>query len=296
MIPYPIIGSAQFGLPYGITNDFGQVAFNDVIKILNLTYSSGIRFIDTAEMYGNSIEVLGKYFKTHYHFEVINKFPAQSKKSFYESDILLWDEQFINSLNKLGVNKIDAYLLHSSYDLKKKGANFLLNWLISLRERGLVKRIGLSVYDSNELDGIDLKKFQLIQLPFSIYDQRFLIDGTIGTLKSLGLSIHARSIYLQGLLLIDSAKWPKWVDFDIKKHHQCLENLAKKYNYSLLELCLAFISSHSFLEGYVVGICNLTQLKELILGVSSICTLNDLEWNKWAINKSEFINPRTWPS
>ena len=78
MRPYPILGSAQFGLSYGITNYSGQVAFDDVVKILNFSYASGIRCVDTAEMYGNSIEVLGDYFKAYSHFEVINKFPPQS--------------------------------------------------------------------------------------------------------------------------------------------------------------------------------------------------------------------------
>ena len=296
MQPFAIIGSAQFGLPYGITNSSGQVDFDEVIKILNFSYTSGIRFLDTAEMYGNSIEVLGDYFKNYSHFEVINKFPSQSKDYFIKSDTYKWEDKFINSLNKLGVKNIDAYLLHSSYDLKKKGSHFLLDWLISLRERGLVKRLGLSVYDSHELEGINLKNFQLVQLPFSIYDQRFLIDGTIAKLKSLGISIHARSIYLQGLILTDSSKLPDWVDTNIQNHHKSLELLARRNNCSLLELCLAFIHSQIFLEGYVVGVCNLAQLKELILCIESNKVVEEVEWKNWAINKSEFINPRAWPS
>tara|TARA_B100000579_G_scaffold139925_1_gene113725 strand:- start:4947 stop:5837 length:891 start_codon:yes stop_codon:yes gene_type:complete len=296
MKPYPIIGSAQFGMPYGITNSSGQVSFDDVIKILNLSYSAGIRFLDTAELYGNSIKILGNYFKSYPHFGVINKFPSQSMGYFCKTDILVWEEKLKASLSQLGIKQIDSYLLHSSNDLKKDGSQFLLDWLISIRERGLVKRIGLSVYDSHELDGINLKNFQLIQLPFSIYDQRFLIDGTIEKIKSFGLSIHARSIYLQGLILTNSSKWPAWVDSDIRKHHEKLENFATSNNCSLLELCLAFIQQHIFLEGYVVGICNLTQLKELILCIASFKNLSDLDWKNWAINKSEFINPRAWPS
>ena len=73
MKPFAIIGSAQFGLPYGITNSSGQVDFDEVTKILNLSYTSGIRFLDTAEMYGNSIEVLGDYFKNHSEPEVQKK-------------------------------------------------------------------------------------------------------------------------------------------------------------------------------------------------------------------------------
>ena len=296
MRPFAIIGSAQFGMPYGITNSSGQVCFDEVKKILNFSYTSGIRFLDTAEMYGNSIEVLGNYFQNYSHFKIINKFPSQPKDYFINSDTHKWEDQFISSLNKLGIKRIDSYLLHSSYDLKKKGSRFLLDWLISLRERGLVKRIGLSVYDSHELDGINLKNFQLVQLPFSIYDQRFLIDGTIAKLKSLGLFIHARSIYLQGLILTDSTDLPDWVDIKIKNHHKSLEDLARINNCSLLELCLAFIHSQTFLEGYVTGICNLAQLKELILCIKSNKTFEDVEWKKWAINKSEFINPRAWPS
>ncbi len=296
MKPYPIIGSAQFGMQYGITNSSGQVNFDDVVKILNFSYSAGIRFLDTAELYGNSIEVLGNYFKSYPHFEVINKFSCPSKDYFSKTDVFVWEEKFIGSLNQLGIQQIDSYLLHSSNDLKKDGSQFLLDWLISLRERRLVKRIGLSIYDSHELDGINLKNFQLIQLPFSIYDQRFLIEGTIEEIKSYGLSIHARSIYLQGLILTDSSKWPDWIDIDIRKHHEKLENFAKNNNCTLLELCMAFIEQNNFLEGYVVGICNLTQLKELILCIASFKNFPDLEWKNWAINKSEFINPRAWPS
>ena len=56
-----ILGSAQFGLNYGITNKKGKVSEQELVKILELAAESGITTIDTAPAYGSSEETLGKY-------------------------------------------------------------------------------------------------------------------------------------------------------------------------------------------------------------------------------------------
>ena len=55
------LGSAQFGLAYGISNSHGKVSMNEVFRILTLAKSLGINTIDTASAYGNSEDVLGSY-------------------------------------------------------------------------------------------------------------------------------------------------------------------------------------------------------------------------------------------
>ena len=94
-----------------------------------------------------------------------------------------WEASLITSMERLQAQKLDGFLLHRASDLIATDGEELLNWLESLRDRQLVKRIGVSIYDASELEGLPLDRMQLVQLPLSIYDQRLTCDGTVGRLR-----------------------------------------------------------------------------------------------------------------
>ena len=78
----------------------------------------------------------------------------------------------------------------------------------------------------------------VVQLPVSLYDQRLLANNTLNNLKRENIEIHARSIYLQGLLLTTSREWPLWICKETREHHQKLEDLARKRDCKLIDLVL----------------------------------------------------------
>ena len=199
--PQLCLGTVQFGMPYGITNNVGKVPEAEVCRILSLAASSGIQILDTAHTYGTAEKVLGDCWPNNAPKRLISKLPAAASRQ-------AWESSFYTSLQRLQVSRLDGLLLHRASDLVQPNGIELLRWLESLRDRGLVDRIGVSIYESSDLKQLPLDRLQLVQLPLSIYDQRMINDGTVARLQDMGISVHARSVLLQGLLLQSPLDWP----------------------------------------------------------------------------------------
>lgn len=189
---------------------------------------------------------------------------------------------------------LNALLLHSPADLCKPGSYHLKNWLISLRDRGIVKKIGISIYSADELSLIDREFLDIVQLPLSLYDQRLLLDGTIAQLKSRGSLVYARSIFLQGLLLASSESLPSWVDRMTRDHHARLEGYAYAQKSSQLELSLDFIKCQKEVDSAVLGVCSLTEIEQIIAAWNNRLPSSVTEWHKWSIKDSSILDPRGW--
>ena len=295
MTPQLCLGTAQFGLPYGITNAAGQVSEQEVLALLAAAAAAGLTLLDTAQAYGDAEAVLGRAMPLGHPFRLISKLPAQRQAAFMADDRLLWDQAFERSCVRLGQASLDALLLHSAADLRKPGGEHLRAWLLSLRQRGLVRRLGVSIYGSADLVGVPPDLLDLVQLPLSLYDQRLLVDGTIARLRGQGCAVHARSLFLQGLLLSPATSWPAWADSAALEHHARLENLAADRGCTLLDCTLGFAQAQQDLEAVVVGICSRSELLQLLQAWHNSSPWDDKEWSMWSLNKSEILDPRRWP-
>ena len=194
MTPQLCLGTAQFGLAYGITNTNGQVSEAEIEQILIEANKAEICWLDTAQAYGNAEEVLGRQLPAAHEFRLISKLPAQPQPMFTAQDVEAWDQAFHKSCQRLGVQSLDALLLHAPADLGKPGGEYLEAWLLNLRQQGLVQRVGVSIYEAEDLDEVNPALLDLVQLPLSLYDQRLLNDGTLARLRDNGTVVHARSI------------------------------------------------------------------------------------------------------
>ena len=285
--PQLCLGTVQFGMTYGITNHFGQVTEDEVKKILKLAASSGIEFLDTAQSYGTSELVLGRCWPSHYPKRLISKLSPGGNPDH-------WENRLFESLELTKSNKLDSFLLHSPKDLLGHDGNALLNWLESLRTRKLVDRIGVSIYSAADLDNLPLERLQLIQLPLSIYDQRLLRDGTIKKLTNLGISVHIRSILMQGLLLQPVDTLPNFLSSGFHAHHtRWLEHL-KDRNVKPLEAALAFANSIKGVEAIVFGVLSSEELHQILQIWNHLDTINSK--NDWAWSNQSDLDPRRWPN
>jgi len=295
MAPQLCLGTAQFGLAYGITNAAGKVSEPEVLALLAKASAAGLTLLDTAQAYGDAEAVLGRILPHGHGFQLISKLPAQSQGAFTAGDRLAWDQAFERSRTRLGVPRLDALLLHNTADLRKPGGEFLRHWLLSLREAGLVRRLGVSIYGPHDLVGVTPDLLDLVQLPLSLYDQRLLADGTIARLRSQGCAVHARSLYLQGLLLNPAASWPAWVDPAARAHHARLEHLAAIRGRSLLDFALGFARDQQDLEAVVLGLCSCRELQQLLESWGRISPWQKSEWRIWALPDAGILDPRHWP-
>ncbi len=285
------LGTAQFGMNYGFTNTRGKLNIEEVGEIINYAVENGINNFDTAQAYGDSEKVLGEFLSDLPDAKVMTKLLNNSKNYYTTKDVSFWEENFQKSLDNLRINKIDSFLIHNANDLKKEGKDLLEEWLESLLKRNLINRLGISIYSKSDLRNISLEKYNLIQMPISIYDQRLIKDNTCIDLFKKDIAIHARSILFQGLLLVNSEEWPHKISARFKSHHrQLFGSLGKK---SILELTFNFIKNNQFIQSSLIGVTSLEELKEIVQIKDNLKNLKkdflDLSWD----NDSD-LDPRLW--
>ena len=297
-MPKICLGTVQFGMDYGITNNSGQISKDEAKLILAKAYSNNIEFIDTAQSYGNSEKTIGETQPKDNKFKIISKISPEEKNYWNKNDVKNWEEKFQFSLHLLKKKSLEALFIHRSTDLLRKDSHLLIDWLSSLKSRSLIKNIGVSVYSTDELNYIPLEKIQMIQFPLSIFDQRFIQDGTLQFLKSKGIKLLARSIFLQGLLLKKTINWPKFINPKFARFHKKLNKYLLKENISLLEASLGFALRKDLIDFILIGISNLDDLCEIIGVLQNESLLkNELPFgdNFWHWGNHSDLDPRLWP-
>jgi len=260
MITKIALGTAQFGVPYGVANRIGKIAENDVKNILSAANHEGIDTLDTAAAYGDSEAVLGRM--------NVNSWKVVTKISTIPESVDFspaWVEnEFKQSLEKLRVNCVYGLLLHSPNQLFGRHGADLLSSLIKFKKDGLVRKIGVSIYSPHELPGLfNLHNFDIIQAPFNPIDKRLLDSGWAKKLHDFGVEIHVRSIFLQGLLLMSSSNRPSKFSIFNNLWAQWDEWLGLN-GMTALEACVRFACSCEYIDKVIVGIDSLKQFNEII--------------------------------
>ncbi|MBW6392010.1 aldo/keto reductase [Billgrantia antri] len=281
------LGTAQFGLDYGIANTGGKVASEEVHRILRLALKHDIRTLDTAAAYGSSEEVLGKVGVGD--FEVITKVPPIPANV---GCISTWVEQSIeSSLKALRVNTLSAVLLHRPMQLFDEGGEAVYEAIQSFKVQGRIDKIGVSIYQPGELDTLlSHYHFDLVQAPFNLMDRRLLSSGWLGELNRRGIEVHARSVFLQGLLLMRPEDRPAYFR-DWENQLACYDSWLAEKNISAVRACLGFACQQTGVHRVVVGVQSAAQLAELIVSVprSELIIPDALE-----VEDEELINPAKW--
>lgn len=281
------LGTAQFGQPYGVANKSGQVSRAEAKLMVRLASENGIDTLDTAMAYGESEKYLGEIGVEN--FKVVTKLPGMPNGCL---DINNWiHEQVSSSLVRLGVDQVYGLLLHKSEDLLGPNAREIYQALDSLKEKGLVKKIGISIYSPNELEALKNDfSFDLIQAPFNLIDQRLLHSGWMKKLKDNGVEIHTRSAFLQGLLLMKELdippKFSPWKHLWKKWHDWLTGN-----NVSALQSALAFSLSFSEISRVVVGADSRDQLMEIINATNNLL---NADLPNLLSTDEDLINPANW--
>lgn len=253
------LGTAQIGLKYGICNNKGIISEPEVKKILKFCYLNNILSIDTAIGYGKSQKVLGKF--------SLKKFQITSKLSIIDKKKIKNIEKYVISqvdkiLKELGVKKIDSLLIHDCSELEGRFGRNLYKILSKLKNKKFNK-LGVSVYSKKQLDRIICKfKIDVVNLPISLANQSFVKNNYLLKLKKKGIEIHARSIFLQGLLLCENFELPR--KFKKIKFFNEWQNWLKVSNYNPLEASLGFLKNLKNVDKIIVGIDDLEQLRDIV--------------------------------
>jgi aryl-alcohol dehydrogenase-like predicted oxidoreductase len=254
------LGTVQFGLRYGVANSAGQVSPQEATAIVCEARAAGFDTLDTASAYGNSEQRLGEIGVTSWR--VVSKLPHMPRGV---EDVESWVVECVGqSLRRLRIPKLHGLLVHRSQDLLTSSGGELYRALVRLKSEGYAEKIGVSVYGPAELDELWPKfKLDLIQAPLNVIDRRLATSGWLKRLRFGGAEIHARSAFLQGLLLMEAAERPARFD-QWRTLWEKWQSWLDGCGMTPLEACLAFALSYDEVDRIVVGVDNVRQLHEII--------------------------------
>ncbi|WP_368646601.1 aldo/keto reductase [Castellaniella ginsengisoli] len=283
------LGTAQFGLAYGVANTAGKLDLGTVQLILARACSNGIRSLDTAIAYGDSEQVLGAAGVSD--FEIGTKLPEIPE--YCDIDVPAWVSAHVQeSLRRLRVECLDSLLLHRPGQLLSAKGDKLYRALQYQVALGRVRRIGISIYDPAELDLL-IPHFpvDLVQAPLNLLDGRLESSGWHGRMQRMGIALHVRSIFLQGLLLMPAerrplyfeqwaalwATWSAWLD------EHCL---------TPLQACLRYALHIEGVERVVLGVDSVEQLDEILV-VANEGPIPD-SYRVLQTQDAALLNPSRW--
>ena len=246
-----IIGTAQFGMNYGIANISGKPNQQQVDSILNYAWNNNINGLDTAKGYGGSEVVIGRYLRGNSNqiWDIITKINENPQKTI--SQIRESTKNLSIHPNTILAHSIEMFFNDSFY-----------NNALKLKQEGQINSIGVSLYTENEINKVIIsKKYKpdIIQIPLNILDTRLYHNDILNKLSDLNIEIHARSVFLQGLFYLDKTIIKKYFN-DAFSSIVKLKLIAKESNLSLPELSLLWLLNLEKINKVIIGIDNLDQL------------------------------------
>jgi len=283
------LGTVQFGIDYGVNSVAGQVDPKEVKKIFSYAHSTNIGLLDTAPAYGNSEKILGRVNVSN--FKVVTKTRHFDSLEINNNDVKLLNNDFHHSLKDLKQDSVYGVLVHNADDLLKPGSEKLFDQLKELKQAEKIVKIGVSVYDHIQLQSIlDNFDIDLVQLPFNILDRRMIDNGVLATLRSKGVEVHARSVFLQGLLLMSEQdrpdKFNRWSGLWGIWHEWLNDN-----QITALEVAIRHAISMPEISKVLVGVDNVDQLKEIVTASSGV--LPNIP-DEMFTNDIDLLNPSNW--
>jgi len=275
------------GLNYGITNVNGRVTYKNANSILKMAAANGIKRLDTASAYGESEATLGAIGLEG--LKVVTKLREVPVDCLNPES---WVRQEIfSSLQRLGVLKVDGVLAHHPNQFLGPMGRTIYASLRRLQEEEIIGLIGISIYGPENLDAlIERFRFELIQAPYNLLDRRIEISGWLDKCRDYGILVHGRSVFLQGVLLMNSnerrQKFPNWLNLWDE-----YDDWIRTSKLTPVEACLGFALSEMRLSGVVVGVDDAEQLRQLI-SISSAVPVG--VFPNLSINDLNLIEPTRW--
>ena len=289
MINKIVIGTVQFGKKYGINNRSGIPKFEEISRILNLCLKNNIKILDSAEAYGDAHNVIGKFHKkSDYKFEIITKFDPNNSE--LPHNLIKRIKKNICDLN---IKSIYCYMFHSYDDYLKYACDFKKDLKI-LRDNNLIKKIGVSLNSNFEIERvIEDEIIDLIQLPFNLLDNYKLRSNSLIRAKGLGIEIHTRSVFLQGLFFKNRNSFSDQL-IPLKKYLEVIDNSLGD-NLKINELALKYVCNQKFIDKVLIGIDNYEQLKDNLSCLKKNIS-DDIfkKINMISVDEVHLLNPATW--
>ena len=282
-----ILGTVQLGKKYSKFTD-DKVNNDESIKILNHSIKNNILTFDTAQIYGNSEKLLSN---------ISDKDNVRIITKIHFTDINSMENKINHSLKNLNLKKLDTVMFHNYKDFKDKN---IVNNLIKIKNKGVIKNLGVSVYTLEEaIDVLKSKEISVLQIPFNYLDRQWDNVEFLNLVNQRNdIEIHIRSIFLQGILVNEHKYWPIVDNQNTKIIFDNIENICKKYNLTKIELLVRYSISFDWISGILFGVDSLKQLEENITLFNKFDKFNkelldEIKYTFKNISKN-LTDPRLW--
>lgn len=287
------LGTVQFGMDYGMSNPRGKTPLAEVDRILRLAADNGIQVLDTAALYGDSEVVLGGLLPSSHDFRIVTKTPSFKTPTINAADVIHLRDTFYRSLENIRQRNVYGLLAHHADDLLVPGGERIFEGMRCLLEEGLVRKIGVSVYSGQQIDGI-LERYtpDIVQLPLNLFDQRLSDSGHLEKLKRRGVEIHARSVFLQGLLLAEPDRIPAYFS-PISDKLECYARFLEANKLSRLQATLAFAAKQRDVDVVLAGVTSAAELRDIFSALDAVSGL-DLDMSVLKVADERMVNPSLW--
>jgi aryl-alcohol dehydrogenase-like predicted oxidoreductase len=280
------LGTAQFGLAYGLNNQAGQPTPTAVAEVLAAARTAGLTLLDTAAAYGNSEARLGELIGENAAFEVITKIPAGPPAQV--------TQHLAESLARLRRQQVYGVLFHAFGPLQAEPTAWQA--LQAARTARQVGRIGVSLYHPHEAEWLLAQGWDvdLVQVPYNVFDQRFA--AVLPQLAARGVEVHVRSAFLQGLLLREPDSLPPFFRPLAPKLVK-LRALAAEAGLPLPAALLLFAAYAPGVARAVIGVDSVANLHENLAAAYHLDAAVALRpaLVELAELTDTFILPYTWP-
>ena len=290
------LGTVQWGMQYGVTNTAGKPPMEEVRGILNAAQAAGVHLLDTAWAYGDAQEVIGQTAPASAGFQVVTKTRPLKGLDAASADIASSVESaFRDSLVKLQRKSVYGLLVHHADDLLGTYGAALWRVLEKLKAEGSVQKIGCSLYKPEQFFALQKRyALDLIQVPFNIYDQRYVVSGMADVAKAKGVEVHARSAFLQGILLCTPSGLPLR-STTLQQQHMALWKQYEIAGMTPIQAALGFCLACPHIDRVLVGCAELSQLEQAIAVAEKMGSIHDFEqFATLAMTDESVINPSNW--
>ncbi len=289
------LGTAQFGFAYGITNPTGKVPADQAHRILDFAGSAGIDLIDTAYLYGASESVVGTWLRRNQAMKVITKTPKFADLSDPAAAAQRLRITFRESLARLGQQSIYGLLVHDADDLLAPAGEVIWSTMECMQRSGMVAKLGVSVYTAQQITALVRRyPLQLMQLPLNAVDGRLKHREILDALAARKIEIHARSAFLQGLLLAP----PESLGPRFAALKEALTRMAfdcASHGLTRIDGALAAVLAHAQIERVIVGVTSRNELREIVKAAGRAAhAARSMNLRSWEIDDEDILNPATW--
>ena len=279
------LGTAQFGLDYGVSNPRGRLSLQEAKTTLKVAADAGVAVLDTAAQYGEAEARLGSSLPRPSPFAVIARAVLGPRGASGVED------EARASLDRLGL-ECAAVLLASASDLLGPHGPALWKRMRALKDAGLFERIGVSAAPEDDPLGVARRfKPDLMQLPVSLLDQRLVADGTLSEIAGLGVDVHLRSIFLQGLLFLPGHDLPRGLAAAAPRLSR-IRRIIAEAGADPLHAALAFALGRAEASAVIVGVASAAELRAILAAAAAPAPV--LDWSALALDPTISLDPQQW--